>query len=92
MKFEWDEAKRQATFAARGLDFADAENVFAGFCVTIEDVRKDYGEARHITFGELDGRVVVMAWTQRSETVRIISMRKANEREKNFYQKRLGEG
>ena len=92
MRLEWDEAKRQTAMTERGLDFADAAIVFSGRCVTLEDVRQDYGEHRHVTFGELAGRVVVVAWTQRSETIRIISMRKANAREKKLYREQLGEG
>lgn len=40
--------------------------------------------------GDLNGRLVVIVWTQRAEYRRIISMRKANEREKASYQSRLG--
>ncbi len=77
---------------ARGLDFADAALVLEGVCVTFEDERKDYGESRFVTLGELAGRVVVVAWTERDEVVRVISMRKANEREKKWYQERLVTG
>ena len=38
-----------------------------------------------ITVGVLDQRLVVLVWTLRGEARRIISMRKANEREKAFY-------
>ncbi len=40
---------------------------------------------RFITVGRLDVRLVVMVWTPRGEVRRIISMRKANDREKTFY-------
>ena len=53
-------------------------------------MRLDYGEDRFITIGKLDGRMVVVVWTRRSETRRIISLRKANEREKAAYGPRLG--
>lgn len=59
----WDEAKRAATLAHRGLDFADAERVFRGYHVTREDRRWDSGETRNITAGYLDGRFVVICWT-----------------------------
>ncbi len=81
MQIEFDAAKRQATLAARGLDFADAPLVFAGRHFTAPDVREGYAEERHITVGLLHGRMVVMVWTPRGEARRIISMRKANERE-----------
>jgi uncharacterized DUF497 family protein len=53
MRYSWDEAKRKVTLAKRGLDFADAELVFAGRTMTLPDERRDYGEARFITAGWL---------------------------------------
>ena len=89
---EWDEAKNRINFAKHGLDFADAEPVLTGPCVTFVDSRFDYGEVRLITLGLLAGRVVVIAHAPRGEdTTRIISVRKANQREQKIYQKRLGE-
>ncbi len=81
MRIEFDQGKRAKTLAERGLDFARAGEVFAQANVTIDDTRFDYGEMRLTTVGLLDGRMVVMAWTPRGEVRRIISMRKANERE-----------
>jgi len=63
----WDEARRQRTLAERGLDFAEAEQVFAGLRVTLPDDRRDYGEPRLITAGYLRGRFVVVIWTPRGE-------------------------
>jgi uncharacterized DUF497 family protein len=68
------------------LDFADADKVFAGSHFQSIDERFDYGEDRYITVGLLDVTVVVMVWTPRSGSRRIISMRKANAKEtENFY-------
>lgn len=44
MEISFDPAKRAATLIERGLDFADAAEVFAGPNVTIEDTRRDYGK------------------------------------------------
>ena len=87
--YEWDEEKSQRNLARHGLSFEDAEKVFSGPCVTFEDDRFDYGETRLITLGVLEGRVVVMVHTPREESTRIISMRKANARERKIYEKRL---
>ena len=73
----------------RGLDFARAREVFAGRHYTLEDTRQDYGETRYITAGVLDARMVVMVWTPRGNARRIISMRKANEREQALYHHRF---
>ena len=91
MTYEWDKAKNRGNFAKHGLDFEDAELVFAGPCVTFEDSRFDYGEEQLITLGLLVGRVVIIAHSQRGEPTRIISMRKANRREQKIYQERLGQ-
>ena len=81
MTIEFDPAKRRDTLRHRGLDMADAAAVFDGNTLTVADDRKDYGEARFITIGRLAGRMVVLVWTPRQSARRIISMRKANERE-----------
>jgi uncharacterized DUF497 family protein len=88
--FEWDDAKNRINFAKHGLDFADAELVLAGLCVTFVDNRFEYGEDRFITLGLLAGRLLTIAHAPRGEATRIISMRKANRREQKIYQKRLG--
>jgi uncharacterized DUF497 family protein len=81
MRISFDPVKRETTLFARGLDFARAGELFAGPTVTFDDERHNYGEPRLITAGYLDDRLVVVAWTPRDGTRRIISMRKANERE-----------
>jgi uncharacterized DUF497 family protein len=85
MKLEFDQAKRKKTLQERGLDFARAVEVFDGIHFTGQDKRMDYEEDRFITVGWLDDQIVVMVWTPRGEVSRIISMRKANDREKTLY-------
>ena len=68
---------------------ARADEIFAGATLTIADNRKDYGELRFITVGRLDGRMVVTVWTPRGAARRIISLRKANDRERALYGDRL---
>jgi uncharacterized DUF497 family protein len=55
MRLEWDAVKNRSNLAKHGLDFADAESVFAGPCVTFVDDRLDYGEERFTTLGLLAG-------------------------------------
>jgi uncharacterized protein len=81
MRLTFDPAKRAKTLAERGLDFADAEVIFAGVTVEIEDTRKDYGETRIICYGHLQGRLVVVGYVPRGASRHIFSMRKANARE-----------
>ena len=90
MKIEFDPAKRELTLLHRGLDLVRAGEIFDGPTITVADDRKDYGETRYISVGELDERMVVVVWTLRATTRRIISLRKANDREQKIYGKRLG--
>lgn len=92
MDIEFDEAKRLLTLSQRGLDMKDVAQVFEGLHMTMEDRRKDYGEARYNTVGYLDGRMVMFAWTRRSARLRIISLRKANAREQATYGPSLRSG
>ena len=64
---------------------ARAAEVFAGPTLTVEDDRQEYGESRFITIGFLDGGMVVLVRTSRGDASRIISIRKANERERRLY-------
>ena len=82
MRITFDPAKRQKTLAARGLDFEDAAEVFAGPTLEVEDSRQDYGETRIICFGYLHSRLVVVGYTPRGTARHVFSMRKANAREK----------
>lgn len=89
MNLEFDPHKRESTLRERGLDFARAAEVFAGVHFTGQDSRTDYAEDRFITVGWVDFRLVVLVWTPRGDARRIISMRKANDREKALYAKYL---
>jgi uncharacterized protein len=83
MRVTYDPEKREITLRERGLDFDDAEIVFAGVTLEVEDKRKDYGEVRIICFGLLAGRMVVIGYTPRGADRHVFSMRKANEREQD---------
>lgn len=89
MEFEWDNKKNGLNLEKHGLAFEDAELVFAGQCVHFRDERLDYGESRYITLGQLKGRTVIIVHTPREDRTRLISMRKANERETKIYKQRL---
>jgi uncharacterized protein len=90
-KITYDATKRAQTLKERGLDFADAASVFAGPTLDVPDTRRDYGEPRTVTVGFLLGRMVVIVWTLREGVRRVISMRKANDREQARFEKQLGQ-
>jgi uncharacterized protein len=90
VRITFDPAKRARTLRERGLDFADAALVFAGVTATEVDGRHDYGETRYITAGWLLGRMVILVWTPRGATRRVISMRHAHADEQARWRKHLG--
>lgn len=90
MRYTWDNTKRKSNLKKHWLDFADAEIVFEGLTLTIPDNRFDYGEDRFITFGMLDGVIVIIAHTERGDETRIISLRKATKHEEIIYFKTIG--
>jgi uncharacterized DUF497 family protein len=89
MDFEWSQAKRIAVLEARGLDFIDAEILFDGRPLyTVASPR--LAEERWLSVGELNGRLVAVVWTWRSQTIRIITMRRARDEEKERYRALFG--
>jgi uncharacterized DUF497 family protein len=92
MLITWDPAKRERALRERHLDFADALDVFKGPTLQTPDRRFDYGEPRIKTLGLLQGRVLMIVWTPRGSARRIISMRKANDREKAAFGQRFDQG
>jgi hypothetical protein len=89
MKFDWDEEKNRSNIEKHGIDFREAQDVFLSPRLSVEDTRQDYGEKRIITIGSVGTSVCVVVFTRREETTRIISARKANERERKRYYERI---
>ncbi|OIP69984.1 MAG: hypothetical protein AUK48_14120 [Oscillatoriales cyanobacterium CG2_30_44_21] len=87
MNFEWDDHKSETCFRDRGFDFAYAANVFFDSKRIIhEDKRYSYGEDRYQVTGIVEGRLFFVVYTLRGEITRIISARKANQREVKQYE------
>lgn len=86
MELEWDEGKRKQTLERRGLDFAEVANFDYDTVVTVADLRRDYGEQRYNAYGYLHGVLCTYCFTWRDGRMRVISMRKANARERQKYQ------
>lgn len=85
MEFTWSKAKRSANLKAHGLDFVDAPRVFEGLTFTFGDDRFAYGEERFVTLGLLAGTPVSIVHTETAYEIRIISFRKATQREARIY-------
>lgn len=87
MHFEYDGRKNAVNLAKHGIDLVDAAWVFADpMRLDAVDQHREYGEPRRVVVGEVLGRVWVVGYTLRGEAVRLISARKANEREQKRYQ------
>ncbi|MGI4877315.1 MAG: BrnT family toxin [Janthinobacterium lividum] len=89
MRITYDATKRAVTLARRGLDFDDASLVFAGMHLTRRDERPLYDEDRLITLGVLRDEVVIIVWTERDATRRVISMRKADRHERHDFHRTM---
>ena len=85
MKTEWDQAKREKTLRERGLDFAHVEAADWDAALTEQDTRGAYGEDRFVSLVLIHGRLCVVAWCVRGDALRVISLRKANARERKRY-------
>jgi uncharacterized protein len=86
---EFDPVKDAENIERRGLSLELARLLFEGPFIEEQDARRDYGETRFIATGpiaELGGRLFVVVYTWLGAMRRIISFRKANEREIRKYQ------
>lgn len=86
MQFEWDDDKREANLAKHGVDFALALQMEWDTAMVWHDKRHDYGERRLVALGLVGGRIYSCAYTLRGHVRRIISLRKANLRERRSYE------
>ena len=86
MELEWDEAKRESNIAKHGLDLAVSLELFADYFMERLDTRRDYAEDRWVALGVIRGLVVVLVYTERDDTLRPISLRKATVQERSIYE------
>jgi hypothetical protein len=85
-KFQWDDNKAAENYAAHGVWFEAAREVFQDpFALEWLDDREDYGEDRYIILGMLENRLLYVAHTMRGEKIRLISARGAEPQERRQY-------
>jgi uncharacterized DUF497 family protein len=85
MQMEFDAAKSATNVAKRGLPFELAFFVLTNLVFEFQDLRRDYGEARWIAYGTVGGRLHCCVYTRRNDTIRVISLRKANKKENRLW-------
>ena len=85
MGFEWDPKKAASNLRKHRIDFADAATVFEDDqALTIDDRHPD--EKRFVTIGmDALARVLVVCWTWREDSIRLISARQATPSEQERY-------
>lgn len=88
MEFEWDPEKAAANIKRRRISFSEAASVLEDpLSTTFPDEAHSQEEMRFLTIGaSRRGRILVVAHTERHDTVRIISARRATRREREFYE------
>ncbi len=88
MNFEWDENKNSSNKEKHGIDFNDAKKLFEDKKrTTSPDLRKIYGEDRWVTIGKILDIIIVVVYTIRDDSYRIISARYAKKKERKTYNK-----
>ena len=85
MRIEFDPAKSARNLRERGLPFERAAEFDFETALIWIDARKPYPEVRFSALGLLGGRVHSLVFTETADGIRIISFRKANEREVERY-------
>jgi uncharacterized DUF497 family protein len=88
VQFEWDPQKAAANIKRRRIGFDEAASVLEdALSTTYPDEDHSEVEMRFLTIGASHrGRVLVVSHTERNDTIRIISARRATRREREFYE------
>ena len=87
--YEWDEEKNAKNLSKHGISFEEAATIFDGPVLSVRD-EDSLVEMRDRSFGLIGGIVVAcVIHTQRSETTRIISARKATKTERKMFDEHL---
>ena len=91
LTFEWDLRKARLNLAKHGVAFEEASTIFGdSLSLTIPDPEHSRMERCHITMGTaFNGKLLVVVHTDRGDNIRIISARRANRRERKFYEETI---
>jgi uncharacterized DUF497 family protein len=87
LEFEWHDPKADANWESHGVSFELAKTVFKDpFAIELVDDREDYGEDRFIIIGMAEGHILLyVAFTERTDRIRIISARRVTKHEQDHY-------
>ena len=91
MRFDWDPDKANANRSKHGVSFEEARTVFEDdLFVVFGDPDHSEGENRYLIMGQsTEGRLLVVAYTERGRRIRLISAREATRRERRAYEEEI---
>ena len=91
VRFEWDPEKASRNLAKHGVTFEEAQDVFVDtLFITFADPDHSGGEARYLILGRSkSGRLLVVSYTERGRSIRLISAREATRRERRAYEEEI---
>jgi uncharacterized DUF497 family protein len=81
----FDDAKSERNQAERGLPFHLAGAFEWSCALVLQDTRRDYGEQRFQAIGFIEQHLHVLVFTPRADALHVISLRRANRRERSRY-------
>ena len=88
MKLSYDSAKNDSNITKHGLSLSEAELIDGDSAISWVDHRKDYGEERRVALALINERLHCVVYVELKTSVRMISLRKANNREMNTYEEK----
>lgn len=92
MLLSYDPAKSERNIELRGLPFGLAEEFDWTTALIVQDTRRDYAEPRFQALGLLGAQLHMLVFTPRRSTVHVISLRRANRRERKAYAAQIQPG
>lgn len=90
MKFEWDNSKAERNLSKHGVSFEEAKTVFYDpLYVDFYDPDHSEDEERYLIVGESNHkRVLIVSYTERDDSIRLISAREVTRNERRTYEEK----
>ena len=91
IRFEWDPNKAKTNFEKHGVAFEEATTVFYDDRARMDDdPDHSIGEHRELICGRsAEGRLLLVSFTERGDSIRIIHARQAAKKERRRYEEDL---
>ncbi|HST58184.1 MAG TPA: BrnT family toxin [Longimicrobium sp.] len=87
-RYAWDPEKAESNYRKHGVLFSEARTVFDDpLMLVYEDGEHSFMEQRYLAVGcSVDSRLLLVAYTERADVIRIISAREVTRRERRAYE------